>query len=286
MAYTPLNVQYPWCGDTQDEVIEDLKILSQLTPRIRIYGMDCRQFEYIMNGINALNIRMGVIPTIWVDNNITTYNRQYETFFKVADRYGWDNIIGVSVGNEALYRKEISVEELQKRVKDVRDRIKAAGHPEIPVFSTDIEQLDKIIEMSDILFDNVHPFFAGTTVEDAATWTFQYFQEHDVDVAAKVGKKAVISEVGWPTGGASDRGAVASVANLQKLLDTFVCEANKRKVPNFFFEIFDEPWKIIFNEPRETMWGVFTDKKQLKSGITLPNCPLPAYGQGSVGLFE
>ncbi|KAK9670900.1 hypothetical protein K7432_017276 [Basidiobolus ranarum] len=39
LAYTPLNVQYPGCGDTQDEVIEDLKILYQLTPRIRIYGV-------------------------------------------------------------------------------------------------------------------------------------------------------------------------------------------------------------------------------------------------------
>jgi exo-beta-1,3-glucanase (GH17 family) len=43
----------------------------------------------------------------------------------------------------------------------------------------------------------------------------------------------------------SNNGAsAASIANLQKFLDTYVCQANKNQTGYFFFEAFDEPWKV------------------------------------------
>jgi hypothetical protein len=40
--------------------------------------------------------------------------------------------------------------------------------------------------------------------------------------------------------------STASVNNLQKFLDTFVCAANNNGTGYFFFEVFDEPWKVSF----------------------------------------
>ncbi|EEB87874.1 hypothetical protein MPER_14591, partial [Moniliophthora perniciosa FA553] len=34
-----------------------------------------------------------------------------------------------------------------------------------------------------------------------------------------------------------------SVENLQKFIDTFVCQANQNGTQYFFFEFTDEPWK-------------------------------------------
>jgi len=39
LGYTPSDTQYPQCGATQNAVLEDMKVLSQLTTRLRIYGM-------------------------------------------------------------------------------------------------------------------------------------------------------------------------------------------------------------------------------------------------------
>ena len=48
---------------------------------------------------------------------------------------------------------------------------------------------------------NVHPWFADTTIEDAAPWTFEFFQDTDVAAANAVSNKPAmyIAETGWPT---------------------------------------------------------------------------------------
>ncbi|RUP42889.1 glycoside hydrolase family 17 protein, partial [Jimgerdemannia flammicorona] len=283
--YTPLGAQLDMgCGVTQDNVIEDLKILYQLTPRIRLYGMDCRQAEFVLNGLKLLNVSMGVVLTIWVDPNSTTYQRQYDTFFSVIKTYGYDHLIGVSVGNEAIYRNDITVQNLTARIADVRAKITAAGYPEIPVYTTDNQKLDQLIPAEDVLMDNVHPFFAGVTSQQAANWTWTYFWESDQSVANQYGRPALISETGWPTfpANASQQAAVPSVENLQVLLDTFICQANMRNVPYFFFEFMDEPWKaIVFQALVESYWGLFDQNRVLKN-ITLPQCPLPVFVVGDV----
>ncbi|KAL0579558.1 hypothetical protein V5O48_002438 [Marasmius crinis-equi] len=68
---------------------------------------------------------------------------------------------------------------------------------------------------------NVHPWFANTTVQDAASWTNQFFEETNVGPAAKLSNKPkiYIAETGWPTkssdkGNESNGATLASVANL------------------------------------------------------------------------
>lgn len=161
----------------------------------------------------------------------------------------------------------------------------AAGHPEIPVFTTDITDLSQLITTEDVLADNVHPFFAGVTSQEAANWTWSYFWSSDQQASNTYGKPALISETGWPTfpPNATQQAAVPSVANLQVLLETFICQANQRGVPYFFFEFMDEPWKAVTSGALvEGYWGVFDSNRNLKEGLTLPNCPLPTFTVGDV----
>lgn len=48
---------------------------------------------------------------------------------------------------------------------------------------------------------NVHPWFANTTVQAGPQWTWDFFQQTDVDVANTLSNKPdmSIAEVGWPT---------------------------------------------------------------------------------------
>ncbi|ORZ09308.1 glycoside hydrolase superfamily, partial [Absidia repens] len=283
--YTPTGAQLEYgCGVTQDDVIEDLKLLHQLTPRLRLYGLDCDQGHFVMNGMKMLNIDLGVIITIWVDGNATTYERQYNAFWKLLDDFGADHITGVSVGNEALYRKEIDPEELIDRIRDIKSKLKKRNYDHIPVYTTDIRSLPDLMPEEDQVLDNVHPFFAGVTVDQAPAWTWNYFKKVVIIPTIRLAKSkglddakvkpALISEVGWPTAPASRayQGAVPSLKNLEKLLFSFVCQSNEKGVPYYWFEFKDAPWKnATFGEPREAFWGLFDKDRRLKLS-RMPDC--------------
>ncbi|KAM3587182.1 hypothetical protein VKS41_002219 [Umbelopsis sp. WA50703] len=291
--YTPRGAQMDLgCSVTQDEVIEDLKILYQLTPRIRLYGMDCNQATLVLNGMNALGIDMGVIMTIWVDGNSTTYQRQYDTFWKTTENFGYDRLIGVSVGNEAIFRKQVTVDDLVNKMEDVRKGLADAGQSHIPVYTTDINELDTLLPHMDAILDNVHPFFGGTTAELAANWTWKYFYDVDQYPVLKFAKTsgtqkpAIISEIGWPSYPANGtvKGAIPGIPQMQRFMDDYVCEANKRGVPYYWFEFKDEPWKQwMFNETRESYWGLFDENSTLKN-LTLPNCPMDPWKKGDLNV--
>ena len=59
---------------------------------------------------------------------------------------------------------------------------------------------------------------------------------------------------------ASDGPSVASVANLQTFIDTFVCQANSAGTQYFFFEFADEDWKDKQFGGVEGWWGLFNHK--------------------------
>jgi exo-beta-1,3-glucanase (GH17 family) len=47
---------------------------------------------------------------------------------------------------------------------------------------------------------NVHPWFANTTIQDAAGWTWEFFEQTNVQPASLLSNKPTmyIAETGWP----------------------------------------------------------------------------------------
>jgi len=68
-------------------VIEDIKVLSQLTSRIRLYGMACQQTELVFKAIEYLRLSsdMQVIVTLWVDHDKVTWEKQKRAFWDLID---------------------------------------------------------------------------------------------------------------------------------------------------------------------------------------------------------
>ncbi|KAG0057350.1 hypothetical protein BGZ83_011593 [Gryganskiella cystojenkinii] len=322
LDYTPRYAQEPNCKVNLGNVIEDIKILSQLTNRIRLYGMACRQTEYVLKAIEYLGLEeMQVILTLWVDHNrAASWERQSKIFWHLIDnelqmdasntnsdglQTATSNsvqiskiasrIIGISVGNEVLFRNEnenkpgehVPLETLFDYITQIRSGLAqraaaaaASSDPvlvaqgsklaQIPVFSSDLgRNAHQVVDQVDMVLSNIHPFFAYTSVIQAADWAFKNFRDETLLAAA--GKPAVISEVGWPSGPPSAKlgSAVPSMANLQTFLDTWVCQANRNNVPYYYFEAFDEPWKKSINA-REAQWGLMTVDRQLK--VNIPVC--------------
>jgi hypothetical protein len=123
MDYTPLNSQYPDCmhvGPSQNNITRDMAVMSQLTNSVRLYGTDCNQTQMLIHSIDRLEIKdsMKIWLGVWLDSNDTTTQRQIDQTWTILDDYGCDYFKGVIIGNEVLYRKDMSSTELLGHVTD------------------------------------------------------------------------------------------------------------------------------------------------------------------------
>lgn len=105
-----------------------------------------------------------------------------------------------------------------------------------------------LLNSSDWLFPFVHPLWAGyANPEKAVQWTTI---QHDY-LAAISSKQVILKEVGLPSGGEGHLNEESQLAFYQGI--------EKSGVPFFYFEAFDQPWKIT--EPGftaiEIHWGIF-----------------------------
>ncbi|KAF4547412.1 Glucan endo-1,3-beta-glucosidase btgC-like protein [Elsinoe fawcettii] len=299
MDYTAFKTLYPDClvdPPSQDNVTMDIAVLSQLTPAVRVYGTDCNQTEMIFTAIDRLNLNqtMKMWLGVWIDGNSTTNDRQLAHMYDLLKKYPQDHFLGVIVGNEALFRKEITETALTTLLSDVKRNLTGMGI-NLSVSTSDLGSAwtQGLAAASDHVMGNIHPFFAGVPAPDAAGWTYVFWQGNNVAIApeptnAKAGAipRNIISEVGWPSGGgndcgttatctAPDQGSVAGVPEMNQFMDNWVCGANNNGTMYFWFEAFDEPWKVRFNtaqEQWEDKWGLMTIDRKLKPGIKIPDC--------------
>jgi exo-beta-1,3-glucanase (GH17 family) len=169
-------------------------------------------------------------------------------------------------------------------IEDTRSHLQALNLPKaIPVGNSDAGSFfnTQVLSKVDYAMSNVHAWFANTTAQNGASWTFQFFDETNVQPAKQLANnpKFYIAEAGWPTkssdaGNANNGGSDASEANLQIFMDNFVCQANSNNIPYFFFEFKDEKWKDDIYGGVEGWWGLFNRDRTLKK-IKIPDCAAP-----------
>jgi len=200
MDYTPLNTQYPDCmhnPPSQNNVTRDLAMLSQLTNTLRLYGTDCNQTEMVIHGIQRLEVDMKLWLGVWLGNNDTTNTRQLSAMDALLDKHGAEPFAGVVVGNEVLFRKDLTATELGTILADVKTNLTAKGI-NLPLATSDLGDnwTTELASEVDVVMANIHPFFGGVEVGQAADWTYNFWQEKDIPVTQGMqGKKHVISEV-------------------------------------------------------------------------------------------
>jgi len=296
LAYTPEGSQLPECGNTLDSVIQDIQLLSQLTSRIRLYGADCNQSALVLEAIKQTKVNMSVyLGNYNIPTDPTPYTRQRDAIMAAIQTYGVDNIAGITVGNEFMLNYlnanggtvpnsdigNAGAALLIPNITDTRQMLASLNLPKtIPVGNADAGSYfnNEVLAAVDYGMSNVHPWFANVSIDQAAGWTAEFFQENNVVVAQSLSNNPsmYIAETGWPTkssdaGNANNGPSLASEANLQEFLNTFVCQANQNNTGYFFFEYFDEPWKDAQFGGVEGWWGLFNSNKTLKN-IEIPDC--------------
>jgi exo-beta-1,3-glucanase (GH17 family) len=241
-----------------------------------------------------MNVWLGNYP-ISTDNG-TAYERQRDEIQTALQQYGAANVAGVTVGNEFILDAiteagqtdpngaagNAAAQMLIPWIQDTRSMITSLNLGKtIPVGNADAGSYFNtlVLEAVDYGMSNVHPWFANQSIENAAGWTYEFFQETNVQFAETLANKPYmyIAETGWPTNTSTlnynpnDGPSDASVANLQYFIDSFACQATKNGTEYFFFEYNDQPWQAAIYGGVEGYWGLFDADKNFKN-LTLPDC--------------
>lgn len=290
MDYTPFNSQYPYCihdPPSQNNVTRDIAVLSQLTNKIRLYGTDCNQTQMVIHAIDRLDLKKNVKVWlgVWQDGNATTNARQLSQMWDILDEYGGDPFEGIIVANEILFREEMTISTLGTLLSEVRTNLTKLDI-DLPVATSDLgnDWSQALADESDYVMSNIHPFFSGTPADEAAAWTWTFWEDHNGGFWKPDKSKNIIAEIGWPSAGGKScppdtpncpDPVPASIDGMNQLLEDWVCPALQNGTNYFWFEAFDEPWKVRFNEEGkewEDKWGLMDVNRKLKKGVKIPDC--------------
>ena len=165
-----------------------------------------------------------------------------------------------AVGNEVLYRKDLTQEQLLDYIYKVKAEI-----PDIPVGYVDayyeFTDCPKVTEACDVILANCYPFWEGCSFEYSLVYMKEMFNQA---LIAGNGKKVIITETGWPTQGSSLEGAQPSYENSLKYFLNTQTWSKEEDIEVFYFSSFDESWKVGSEGDVGAYWGVWDKNEQLK----------------------
>lgn len=257
LSFSPFHYhQNPIDGvePSQAEIRDDLALLSQRAAAIRIYST-----TGVLREVPALARDYGlrVMVGAWIGDGAGRDSMEIDALLAI-DRES-PNVDRLVVGNEAILRKEISVEDMIRRL----DRVQAAT--DTPVSTSEPWHIwianPELADHVDYIAVHILPFWEGIPVDKSLEYIFNRYDELR---AAFPDKRIIITEVGWPSDGLQRGGAVPSRGNQAWLLRNFLIEAKIRQADYFIVEAFDQPWKEALEGGVGAYWGIYDSERQPK----------------------
>ncbi|MGB8214150.1 MAG: glycosyl hydrolase family 17 protein [Anaerolineales bacterium] len=283
-AYSP----YRDCQDsttlqqpTIEDIKQDLQIIRKMGNSIRTYSS-----TGISAQIPALAHQVGlrVSAGVWLGKDKAANELEIQGAINIAHTVPLDSII---VGNEVLLRGDLSEDELLGYIQRVKKAVK------VPVTTAEIGsvllQHPRVMAAVDYEMVHLYPFWDGKSINGAA---LEVVNEYKYIKSKSKGKRVVIGETGWPSGGPTNKLAIPSPSNQYRFAREFINLALKDKVDFYYFDAFDEMWKTDESGVGQ-FWGLFhsdrTPKYQIKSLMKSSASGLPALtdqGMFQATLFE
>ncbi|KAF8477583.1 glycoside hydrolase superfamily [Kalaharituber pfeilii] len=217
----------------------------------------------------ALNAGMKIWAGVWAVDN-AKFEREKGALERALKQYGSKWLIGVNVGSESLYRKEIDPNLLAQYIYDVKGMVQIAyGASHVPVGCADtwtswVDGANRpVIEASDVIAMNAFPYWEGVNVE-AGLQTFQTALQNTRNAVGS--KPIVVGETGWPSAGPAHANATPCEDCVQKYYSTTGCWLQQSgTIGWFWFSGFDEPQKFSTIEKN---FGIARSDRKLKVNLT------------------
>ncbi|MBF6058117.1 glycosyltransferase family 2 protein [Thiomicrorhabdus heinhorstiae] len=258
---SPLTGVFP----STESIDADLTQLSGMVHAIRTYSVD-GVFGDIskLAAKHNINVALGA----WLDKDAERNERELSKLEEIVQRPPY-NIVRVIAGNEALLRKDLTLEQmtayLDRLQKNIQTPISTAEPWDIWI------KYPELAKHVDYLAVHMLPYWEGIAVEQAV--------DYIVDKMALLkrtfpDKPIVIAEVGWPSNGRSIKNATASEANEAIFLRRFISKAREEGYVYYVMEAFDQPWKAELEGAVGAYWGVYDVNRQPKFEFYRPIIPI------------
>ena len=246
--------QKPGDTITEEQVRRRMQVLKPYTQWIRSFS--CTDGNELIPKV-AKELGLKTLVGAWLGNDPEVNEREIKGLVKLA-REGLVDI--AAVGNEVMYRKDLTEEELLAFIYDVKKQI-----PGIKVGYVDayyeFSHRPKITEACDLILCNCYPFWEGCPFEHSLNYMKQMYNQA---VAAGNGKEVILTETGWPSQGENLRGAIPSHESARNYFINTQCWSAEDAIPVFYFSSFDESWKVGAEGTVGAYWGIWDKNEQLK----------------------
>ncbi|MCL4802295.1 MAG: glycosyltransferase [Burkholderiales bacterium] len=228
------------------ELDRDLALLAGVTGRIRTYSAIENSAVARLADRRGLRVMAGA----WLD-------RRAENNRNELDALGWlvrsnRNVDSVIVGNEAVLRGDLSVDELVRYIGEAKRRTR------LPVSTAEPWHVwlkhPELARRVDFITVHLLPYWEGVPVHEAVDYVFMRYAELKRKYPRK---RIVIGEIGWPSQGDRRDGAVASPAAQAQFLREFLEVVQDRRIEYYVMEGFDQPWKSAAEGRAGPYWGMF-----------------------------
>ncbi|WP_046758152.1 glycoside hydrolase family 17 protein [Kordia jejudonensis] len=239
---------------SEGQIRRRLEIIRPYTNWIRSFS--CTEGNELIPRI-AKELGMKTLVGAWLGNDPETNEAEIAELIQLANQ-GFVDV--AAVGNEVMYRGDLTEEELLQFIYYTKEKIKG-----IPVGYVDayyeFTERPAITDACDIILANCYPFWEGCDQD----YSLLYMKDmYNRAKKAGNGKKVIITETGWPTKGTSLEGAYPSDINAIKYFINTQKWSREEDIEIFYFSSFDESWKVGDEGDVGAYWGLWDKYEQLK----------------------
>lgn len=259
----PTKSIYP----SESEIAADVEQLSQYTTRLRTYSVRDSLGEIPRI---AQDYGMNVTLGIWISGDLIANEYEINRAIDILNRER--NIDLVIVGNEAIYRGDVTPEQIigyMDRVREaVKVRVTTAEPWHIWMKYPELADHVKVIAAHVLVYWEKEPtkHAVAGTIERAKQLRKQYPK-----------KRLLLAEVGWPSHGRARGQAEATPADQATYLRTLLTRLNSAGYDYFVIEAFDQPWKTSDEGDVGAYWGVYNVDRAQKFPFTGPVVAIPEW---------
>jgi exo-beta-1,3-glucanase (GH17 family) len=240
---------------SEEQVRRRMKIIAPYIKWIRSFS--CTEGNEFIPRI-AKEFGIQTLVGAWLGNDDEVNQKEIAGLIELA-KQGFVDI--AAVGNEVMYRNDLSEDELLDFIAKVKQEIPS----NIPVGYVDAYYeftiKPRITAACDVILTNCYPYWEGSDIDYSLAHMKSMFYQA---LEAGQGKKVIITETGWPSQGESFKGSYPSRENAIKYFINSQIWSKESNVEMFYFSSFDESWKVGPEGEVGAHWGIWDKNEKLK----------------------
>ena len=254
----------------KEEIITDLMIIKRITNRIRILSLtDCGQGEQVLEIARDLGLQVWL--GMWVGQDEWVFENEKGALADLISKglINYETVLGITVGSEAFYREDATLDEIIDNKNQVRNILNNNGFSQMPVSIVEIApnyfKHSSLRSAVDVIYTNIFPFWEAISIDDALA-DLKVKIDRVMQFPESQNKEFILGETGWPSDGFIEGVGIASPENQVKHFTDFYCKMDKElNWKYYWFTAIDNAWRQE-QDPDNTIEGTWGF---MKSDLTL-----------------